>query len=290
MTILEQEPDETPSIIKAEPTPDELRGSKDMWGRIWRWRIYMIREGASGSWNCTSMMKSLPHDAPAKFTWTRRADVEGLKAYIDATLKGNASEALRCLEQGLVVDLQPGIELGEETHWVRADVLIDYLLLRGGIDLPAHGILRLYTNGKRQDRETFVTSDFLCALAPALAANDPARQYPRDRSWLSVPRQKTGIPSWMSAGEASTGMYAAKPEATDAAVVEAEREVGRLVHSRYIEVVTHVQPPGAPAYFCRRLVTNEGKVIYAATAWKQDGPWKVYERDNSALMVLGLPL
>lgn len=285
-----EETAETPSMIKAEPTPDEMRGSKDLWGRTWRWRIYTVREGENRSWTCISMLKAIPNDAPARFTWTKKTDVDGLKAYIDAVLKGNTSEALRCQECGLVTDVQPGQEPVEQMHWVRADVLIDYLLLRGGIDLPAHGTLRLYTHGKREDRETFITSDFLCALAPVLAANDPALKYPRDRSWFAVPRNKSGIPSWMGAADASTGMYAVKAEAAGEAEVEAEREVSRQVFSRHIDVVTHVQPPGAQPYFYRRMVTNEGKVIYAATAWQQAGPWKVYERDNSALMVLGLPL
>jgi hypothetical protein len=122
-----------------------------------------------------------------------------------------------------------------------------------------------------------------------LARGDPARALPRDDQWTPVPRLKTGVPSWIPAEQASTGMYATG-EVVSSSEVDAEREVRRQVEDDWIEVVTHVQPVEGRPYFARRVLNRRGKVIYAATAWQANGPWKVYERDNAALMLIGLSL
>lgn len=282
-----EEEDVLPSPIEA--SAEDLRTKGDHFGRNWRWRIYQIRHHQYG-WVARSLLMQFPLPVPRRFIWTKALDVDGLKAYIDAVLRGNETEAARFVERGLVVDITPGEEPREEVYHVRADAFLDYLLLRGGIDLPAHGILRLYTRpGGRTMAHNFVTSDFLCALAPLLERGDPARALPRDDQWVPVPRLKTGVPSWIPVEQASTGMYA-NGDATASSEVDIEREVRRQVEDDWVEVVTHVQPTEGRPYFARRVLNKRGTVVYAATAWHPHGPWKVYQRDNAALMLLGLAL
>jgi hypothetical protein len=274
-----------------DSTPEDLRdpGSQVNAGAAWRWRIYILTPHTNG-WQAKSMIPTMPVDAPVGFLWTRRKDIEGLKAYIDAALRSEASEVLRAQELGLAVDVKPGIPPGEDTYHVRADVLVDYLLLRGGIDLPAHGLLRLYTRQSANHNEQFITSDFLCALAPLLAKEDPVRRYPRDKEWFRVPPSKPALPTWLKVDHVTTAHHATHQANTEASEVDVEREVSRDVHSSYIEVITHVQPPEGRAYFCRRLLTFAGAVVYAATAWMQSGPWRVHQRDNAAIMALGIAI
>ncbi len=249
-------------------------------------------------WYCRNLFPAFTPDLPAKFVWPERADVEGLRHYIDALLHGNKSEAV-------LIEKAAGVEDVEMFHLDRPDDTIirvhigrfvDLLLMRDHFDAPLWARMHFITDGK-----TLVPSTYLTALGALLGEDgqhiDPSKPWhtctvkdltkmglkPSDVT-SSMYRNRAQSKPWMDqAAVAST-------EPTAPPLAPKEIEVHRADYDRYADVVTKVCPENAPPYFTRRVISTRGRALWVATAVQIAGPWKVWTREPAELMALGLTI
>lgn len=240
--------------------------------RIWVWRIYKIVPWKTG-WKCVSLLSHYPlPNTPAEFYWTNVLDIDGLKKYIDAVLTGQETDALQFLERGQVLDIQLHPPAPCEMYEVPADVLVNYLLLRGSISVPINGVLRIYA-AKTNNEQRYVTSDFLGALAPLLI-DEEAKQIVSSKV-ESVSASEVPI-------VVDTAMYASSPPQ--------EMCVRKKNTEKYAALVTKVQHQSQVYYVKRVFDLASQRLIYAASSWYPHGPWIETVRDNAALLALQVSL
>lgn len=247
------------------------------------WRCYSCLPRGKGFF-CQSRLKSLPLDIPSSFQWESR-DLDGMRRYIDAVCAGRDAEAAQIEQTGMVTELQYEHETTSGVVTLAVDAVVNFLLLRGSISFPLNKIVRLahVTRGPKDRR--IVTTDIVPDLARLMQEDDPFRGDHVEGPVLHQSRLHQVFtndnvdlrPQAQAGGEAQAGEGA----------VESESVVSRRVREDYVDMVTQVVREG-DHYLCRRIVDNSGDLIYSATAWSQEGPWKVWSRDNTKLMLLGL--
>ncbi len=102
------------------------------------------------------------YDLPLSFMW-KAHDVDGVKRYIDALVAGRSMEARFVEESGVAYDqVYPEHDANKESITLQINDFVDFLLMRGHIELPAHRRILFVTD---KGRNAFVPSEFIGAIS-----------------------------------------------------------------------------------------------------------------------------
>lgn len=252
---------------------------------------------------CTNVFSRLLHELPLSFKWRPYRDRDGLCAYIDCLCQGRQTEANYYVDQGAVTDLELApAPPAEETVVLRVEELLDVLALRQEWRVPL--ALRIRFVGE-EDGKAIAASDFTTNLLQHTQVPGWSRRKSLRKVRLLTEKEirggmqlrfgdlHTGVnldrPEWVQREGDGAPLVDPAPwvtaEDTEAAEDEAPREteVRRRVEPTWLDVLTRVDHQGS-TWFVRRILSNEGAVLYEATAHTAAGPWKAWRRDNAALL------
>ncbi len=257
-------------------------------------RCYALRPWKKG-WQCRNVFPALTPDLPWKFIWPERSDIAGLKKYIDALLLGNRSEAVMLETAGAVQDVEMYQLERPDSPIVRinANRFVDMMLLRDHFDVPLWGRVHFVTDG-----ESIIPRTLIAALGQMLG--EDGQHLDATKPWRhctakdlkamglkesdvtsSMYRDRVTTKPWMDTAVNAT----AAPD-----VAPREIEVHRRDHHGYFDLVTQVLPEGHAPYYTRRVIDANSRVLWVATSYQLDGPWKIWKRESAELMALGLSI
>jgi hypothetical protein len=255
------------------------------------------------------------YDMPTSFHWNDR-DLDGVQRYIDALVAGRTTEARIIEDTGLVLDLKYQMhDPNTKPIMVQVKDFVDFLLLRGHIELPAHRRILFVTSVKYH---AFVPAEFIAAVSqlPGLEflqrhtdGWEPGRPADFDKLGLKAEEVTTNLgithpqhtalalarpdeiagaaptlaPSPLPASEAPPSSASIALE-----VPPAESEITRKAREKHFELITAVKPRDGRTYFVRRLSTYGGQLLWAGTSFQFEGPWIEYARENALLIGLGI--
>jgi hypothetical protein len=163
----------------------------------------------------------------------------------------------------------------------------DMMLLRDHFDVPLWGRVQFLTDGM-----SFVPRSFIAALGNLLG--EEGKHLDPSKPWHICEESdltKAGLKPEDITSSMYRGRYQASPEASAPAapgVPPRELEVHRHVYVGYIDLLTQVIPDAGHAYYVRRILSRKGHQIWVANAYQLAGPWKVWQREPSELLALGL--
>ncbi len=258
---------------------------------MWSHRCFYIKPKAPG-WLATNVFPALAPDLPRSFVWTVKEDREGLKVYIDALLAHRRTETIAIEEQGAVTETEIFHYDRPNDPVIRVNVrrFIDCLLLRDEFSIPLWGKIHFITDGHR-----IIPREFIAAIGQLL--NEDGKFIDPDRPWRHC-AEKDLTAMGLTPNDITSSMYAdqyrtneqeaAEPEGPDAA--PREIEMSREVYNRHVDLTTRVEPAGEKPYFARRIMTLRGALLWSGTSYQLHGPWKVWTRETSQLLALGLDL
>ncbi len=251
----------------------------------WSYRCYRIDPFRTG-WKCRNMFPALILDIPAVFVWPERSDRNGLQKYVDALLLGNRSDAVALEAAGAVQDIEMyHMERpGDVNIRVHARRFVDTLLLRDHFSVPLWGKLRFITDGA-----TMVPSDFIAAMGAILG--EEGRHLDPSKPW-KLCTEKELHAMGINPSDVTSSMYQNRAPSVASPVVDGvpprEVEVHRIRHADYTDLMTRVIPDASQSYFARRIISRKGQQLWSATAYQIEGPWKIWKRESSELLALGL--
>ncbi len=260
---------------------------------IWSHRCFHIKSKGSG-WFAKNVFPALAPDLPASFQWTVKEDREGLKVYIDALLAHRRTETIAIEEQGAVTDIEVFHYDRPNDTIIRVKVarFIDYMLLRDEFDIPLWGKVHFITDGNN-----VVPREFIASIGQLLGEN--GKFISPDRPWRHC-TEKDLTAMGLTPNDVTSSMYADQypGRAIDPGVMDTEGpdaepreiEMSREVYDRHVDLTTRVEPVGERPYFARRIMTLRGVLLWSGTSYQLHGPWKVWTRETSQLLALGLDL
>lgn len=273
----------------------------------WPYRCFYIR-AAAGGWRATNCLAFIQADFPREFIWTSREDREGLRTYIDLITAGRRAEAIDFEDRKLVHSIQYDPMPVEGTVKVTLERFLDFITMRGHIDVPLKHKVQFVGNRGRQ----LVPAEFITSLMKYVP-NPKWFGDPSDWHWVKRDELDEIDPAGLTV---SSGMYRGMPNAVDnpedVAAMEAdgvgsqvvpsirryrrrqvskpprETEIERVAHERYFELLTVATPSHGPQYFVRRLSTYAGEMLWSGTSYNLSGPWAEHERNSGMLLALGV--
>jgi hypothetical protein len=242
-----------------------------------------------------SMSPTLYRDVPARFRWTPSTDVEGCMAYIDALVSGRRTIADTYERKGYVSQIEMPEPVQEQRIRVTVKGFVDYLLLRGHIDIPLNSRLLFMTEGQK-----VVPRDYIAALAPLLESTGDAGALSPTDDWRHLNREtleQIGGQDSLTLGRnrvagvsdaPATEVEASPGALPDDAEFPAEVEVRRRLLDRHADLLTKVLPAGQTPFYARRLIDYRGHLLWSGSSWEERGPWRVSHRDAPRLLALGV--
>jgi hypothetical protein len=248
-----------------------------------------------------NVFPALSPDIPSKFVWAFADDKEGLKHYIDLILTGQRSEATMVEATGAITEQEMFHLDRPQDQVINVNIrrFVDYLLLRDRFSVPLWGKVKFIT-----DQSNIIPREFIAAIAQILGEDgkflDPNRPWKHctEKDLEAMGLKPSDVTSSMNRGKFSS--HAASPsiestfvppEETDVpAPPPQEVEMRRDAYRDYVDLLTQVRPEEGDPYFVRRIISLRGPILWAGSAYRPNGPWKVWQRDNAQLLALGLNL
>lgn len=241
-------------------------------------------------WFVRNVFPMFSAEVPSSLVWTAFDDREGLQHYLDAVLRGQRSRALYFERNGLAIDLVYPVmdmEKAQETIHLSFKRLIEILTLRDPIDVPVWGKMRFITDGRK-----LVPYEFITAVAEIV---DPEGESLKPSPFWRFATGKDLDRMGLKPEDVTSGMYRQVPQSTEHAplapsVGAQESEVRRTVGRDHVDLLTRVRPPNGTPYFVRRIFrTCQGSpVLWAGSAFEENGPWHCYHRDSAGLLAEGI--
>jgi hypothetical protein len=286
-----------------------LRRAQNPYGAF-RHRCYWGRPTKVG-WLVQLTFRCDLYDMPLSFLWNEK-DLDGAKRYIDSLVAGRSSEYKFVEERGTATEhVYPTHDANLTPIRVQIHDFVDFLLMRGHIELPAHRRLLFITD---KHRDTFIPSEFITVISQlpkleflkehtegwqALRSHDVEKaglkseefnmglglEHPERTALALAPPE--AVQEILPPAEAAEFI---EPDASAAAVAlpPPETEISRKAREKYFELITFVRPRDQQPYFTRRLATYGGQMLWAGTAYQMDGPWTEYLRENALLIGMGI--
>jgi hypothetical protein len=267
----------------------------------------MIRALGQG-WRCINRAPGLCPAYPREFQWASRSDDEGLKNYIDLVLTERTTEARAIEALGMVTDVVADTTTEPPAAYVPPRALLDVLLLRDPARIPFHQGLRLYHAHTTKGKLVVFPGDIPLAMARLYGSLEGGKN--------PTVLDRKGIPSLgITRADMHSGFYLDHPELAPRIIDDEVREMHErgagpasgpagasaapavpprenlLQHDASGQAVIAlsevISTGGAPDYYVRRVVAiDTGELAYVATSYHRNGPWHVWERDNSLLLRL----
>ena len=261
---------------------------------IFRHKVYILSCSTSKDYiKARLMTPALYTTVPRTFVWKPRSDVDGCKAYVDALLGGRTSVADYYEKNGYVTEVvMPDPQMEVQKVRVNIKGFVDWLLMRGHIDIPLHHRVLFITDGAQ-----FIPRDFIASIAPLLTAQGEENSLGSPDNWhrMTTEEEAKVGPESLSLGRNYVEQSVAEPVAfddqlsmPDEAAEPAEIEVRRRRHEKHADMLTKVYPGGQRPYFARRLIDYRGHMLWVGSAWEERGPWRVTQRDTSRMLALGI--
>ena len=270
--------------------------------QLWAYRCYHIKP-KHGTWRCTNVLRGITLDFPDSFVWTAYGDRTGLKKFIDCLLRGEKVEVERYEKAGVVTEVIPNEKHDTPYVHISLDRMLEVLSMRDTLRVPLYGRVGLCTS--RDGSNRFIAKDAYLIMAKygAILPGVPSDWSPEnvvgindktiERLGLDENHMHSGAhldgedssPTPTPAGEAAPVGQA--PVVSSKQPKEVER-LRRYVKDNVIELFTEVHPDGAKPFFVRRLISSDGELLFSASSFSAEGPWKEFTRNSSALLALGI--
>jgi hypothetical protein len=215
-----------------------------------------------------------------------------LRLYIDRLYAGDSNFAIAAEKDGRVTDVSyPTAAEINATEWYAVNIkaLLSSISMRSPCDIPLWGKVKFITDGNY-----LVPTAYIGALVAA--DNEMFGHLNPDNDWHPASnkdlRKMDLLPEQVTSGmngkppvELGVGAEDEGPEDV-AEVPPAEVTVRRADRGTHTEWITQVSD-GDQVWFARRLY-QDAVVFYEATSWNVNGPWRVWHRDNSIMLALGV--
>jgi hypothetical protein len=278
---------------------------------VFRHRCYWGRPTKVG-WFVQLTFHCELYEMPLSFRWNDR-DLDGVKRYIDALVAGRTTEARLIEDTGLAIDHKYHThDPNTKPIMVKIKDFVDFLLLRGHIELPAHRRILFVTGSKHHE---FVPAEFIATISqlPGLEflknqteGWEPGRPVDFEGLGLKPEEVTTGlghthpqhtalalarpdeVRSLVGPADPAVPLVTPPDETPPPETPPPESEIVRKAKDKYFELITVVKPRDAQSYFVRRLSTYGGELLWAGTSYQFDGPWTEYARENALLIGLGI--